>query len=70
MAYTTWTVADVALLEAAIKKGARKVQYQDKMVEYRSLNEMYAVLRDMKEKLGLTRKSGRVFAEYDKGHDS
>jgi hypothetical protein len=46
-----WTQADVDALKAAIATGARSVRYGDKTVEYRSLDEMRQVLRDMQDEV-------------------
>lgn len=64
---TSWTIEDIYKLEAAIAKGVRKVQYQDKMVEYNSIDDMLKALNLMKKELGLTKKSSRVYAEFKKG---
>lgn len=64
---TSWTIEDVYKLEAAIAKGVRKVQYQDKMVEYNSIDDMLKALNVMKKQLGLTAKSGAKYAEFKKG---
>lgn len=66
---TTWTLADLAALEGAIGKGVLEVQYTDKRIKYRSLNEMWQIRNEMKKSLGLTKKGGRVFAKFDKGLD-
>lgn len=67
MAFTTFTLEDVQRLRDAIKKGVTEVQYQDKRVKYRTLDEMLKVLRMMEQELGLKKKSSRVLAEHDKG---
>lgn len=62
-----FTQSDVDALKAAIAKGVRRVQYQDKLVVYHSLAEMLQVLRRMEEELGLKVRSARLYAESDKG---
>lgn len=42
-----WTQADIDNLKAAIASGERRVKYQDKEVEYRTLAEMKEILRGM-----------------------
>lgn len=42
----TFTTDDLSRLNAAIAEGTKKVKYQDKEVEYRSLDEMLK-LRDL-----------------------
>ena len=66
MAYTS---AQLAALEEAIAQGALVVQYADKRVEYRSLDDMQRIRRQMRLDLGLdTPGSGhRRYARHDKG---
>lgn len=67
MAFTTFTMDDVTKLREAIAKGVSRVQYQDKVIVYNSFDDMKKALRQMEEELGLKKKSGRLFAESDKG---
>jgi hypothetical protein len=64
-----WTEDDVIVLEKAIATGATSVQYADKKVDYRSLSDMYRILADMKNELGLDSNidNGRRYGSYDKG---
>lgn len=63
-----WTLAQYEALKAAIAQGATRVEYQDKAVTYRSLDEMLRLLRQMEESLGLKEKGGgRKYAVVDKG---
>lgn len=64
---TTWTLDDVATLKAAIAKGIRSVKYQDKSIEYASMDEMLKALRLMEQELGIKSKGGRLYAEAGKG---
>lgn len=48
MTTTSWTSADVAALEAAIKKGVKSVTYQSGTVTYHSLAEMLTLLDRMR----------------------
>ncbi len=67
MAYTQ---DQLNLLDAAIAQGALKVEFADKKVEYRSLEDMLTTRRLMAQELGLTTpNSGRKFAEYHSGLD-
>jgi hypothetical protein len=50
MAYTS---EQVTALEEAIATGALEVQYTDKRVKYRSIDDMIKVLNLMKRELGL-----------------
>ena len=53
MAYTQQQVDD---LEKAIAQGALRVRYNDKEIIYRSLEEMRAILNEMKNALGINKK--------------
>lgn len=65
---TTWTQESITTLEAAIAQGTLRVQYADKLIEYRSLDDMLRTLDLIKKKLGLaTKTGGRRFADYSKG---
>lgn len=66
---STWTTADLTALEAAIAKGVLEVQYTDKRIKYRSLNEMLQIRNEIKKCLGLIGKGGRLFAKHNKGLD-
>ncbi|MCK5027690.1 MAG: hypothetical protein KAS07_04690 [Candidatus Pacebacteria bacterium] len=48
-----YTQDQLDALEQAIAEGAKKVKYQDKEVEYRSLAEMQAIRDMMRKDLGL-----------------
>lgn len=65
---TNFTAADLASLEAAIASGAMRVQYADKAVTYRSLDDMQRTRRLMQEALGVSTKRKRtVVATYRSG---
>ena len=63
----TWTEDDLRNIEQAIATGALVVKYTDREVRYRSLNEMKEVRDMIRKALGIGKKSGRVFAEFNKG---
>lgn len=68
MAETTWTTADLEALEKAIASGALSVQYADRRVQYRSLDEMLKIRDLMRKALGKTDPSGgRIFTKFGKG---
>lgn len=71
MAVTTteigFTLEQLAALEAAIARGARKVKYSDKEVTYQTLSEMLQLRDLIRRELGLAAKSKRLMAEFDKG---
>ena len=65
----SWTQADLDALESAIKDGVKEVEYGDKKVVYRSLDEMLKLRNLMRDCLGLNKPVGglRVFTNFDKG---
>lgn len=68
MADYVWTLEDVARLKRAIAKGIRSVKYQDKEVQYNSIDDMIKALRLMENELGIGSGRGtRLFAEASKG---
>lgn len=66
MAYTQ---EQIDVLEAAIGQGVLEVQYADKTVKYRSLDEMLRILNMMKGIVDpvATRRGNRRYAEHNKG---
>ncbi|MGI9158137.1 MAG: phage head-tail joining protein [Saprospiraceae bacterium] len=67
-----FTLEQYTTLKAAIAQGSKIVQYADKRVEYRSLDEMLAILKMMEQELGIGSGSAnfqgtRRVAQYDKG---
>ena len=65
MAYTQQQLID---LEKAIAQGATSVQYQDKRVSYRSLDEMRRIRDEMIAQLTPTKsKPSRAQGIYSKG---
>lgn len=71
MACTQYTLEQYQTLSDAIATGALEVEYGDKSVKYRSLDEMIRILQLMKNCLfpdsttGVN--SGRKFASFSKG---
>lgn len=63
MAYTT---EQMTALQDAIAQGVLSVEYSDKKVTYRSLDEMRTILADMKKELGASN-HGRRYAAHSKG---
>lgn len=60
---TNWTTADLAKLEAAIARGALRVEYQGQSVTYQSLDAMLRIRDQMRRELGITTaESGVVYA--------
>lgn len=64
MAYTQ---TQLDALEAAIAEGALKVEYGDKKVEYRSLNEMIRIRDVIKAALEGLPAQRRTYASHSKG---
>lgn len=64
---SVWTVEDLAALETAIGQGVKKVEYNDRTVEYRTLNEMLKIRELMKRSLGLHKRGGRLLCGASKG---
>ncbi len=54
-------------LKAAKNQGALEVQYGDKRVKYRSLDEINSILDGMERQLGIRKTSGRRYFETSKG---
>lgn len=64
----TWTVTNLAELENAIAQGARRFQYKDRVIDFRTLEDLTALRRLMREELGQVSKGPRIFrAKFDKG---
>lgn len=62
------TQDEIDTLEKAINQGAISVEYGDKKVTYRNLNDMRSILRDMKKELGQNNgNSNRRYAEHSNG---
>jgi hypothetical protein len=57
-----FTQSQIDSLESAIAEGALTVRYSDKLITYRSLDEMERTLEMMRDQLGLN--SNRVTRKY------
>jgi hypothetical protein len=64
-----FTLLQLEALEKAIAEGVTRVKYENKEVEYRSLEEMMQLLSIMQAQLGLKPKSQRILAKFSKGLD-
>lgn len=65
-----WTQEHLSALDAALALGVRRVEYHDKIVEYRTLDEMLRLRRLIISLLGLSVNSGRqnrAYASVSKG---
>jgi len=67
MAGVSFTLENLNKLEECIIKCVRKVQYQDKVIEYRSIDEMLKVRDLMRRCLGLVTNPSRIFTQTSKG---
>lgn len=68
---TNFTQAQLASLEAAIAEGVLRVEYEDRVVTYRTLEEMLRARELIRNALGLNAgASGTVRIEVDKGFDT
>lgn len=64
-----WTQSDLDEINQAIKSGAASIRFSDKQVTYRGLDEMLRIRAVIRQSLGLTKKTKRVFTTFDKGHN-
>lgn len=60
------TQADLDALNTAIEQGVQQVMYGNKMVIYRSLDDMLRARDIMMRNLGLTKKTHRIYAKHNK----
>ncbi len=54
-------------LEDALFEGVLEVEYDDKRVKYRSFREMQNTIDMIKKRLGQSKKTCRIYADYSKG---
>lgn len=65
---TNFTHDDLKALDDAIKQGVKTVEYSDRRVEYRTLNEMIRLRNLMKNEVEPeNRGPQRVYASHTKG---
>lgn len=67
MAGAAFTQENLDKLEEALVKGIKRVEYLDKEVEYRSVDEMLKIRDLMRRCLGLTLEPCRIFSKTSKG---
>jgi len=67
MATTEWTADDLARINKAIASGALRVEYNDRTVVYRSMNELLKAREVIKRNLGQVKRGSRILAEPGKG---
>ncbi|MEM9378425.1 MAG: hypothetical protein AAGB93_00650 [Planctomycetota bacterium] len=63
-----WTQDDLDRINRAISNGRLSVQYEDRRVQYRSLQEMLQIRQLMRDELeGSSGRVRRTYARHDKG---
>lgn len=62
-----WTQKDLDAIKTAIASGSKKVQYQDRSVEYNSLSELLRVKALIENELGMRRQK-HVYPVHSRGH--
>jgi len=63
----SFTTEQLEALEKAIAEGILSVKYSDKMITYRSLDEMLKSRDLMRRSLGLLNDGGRILPSTSKG---
>lgn len=70
MSSPSWTVEDLKALESAIAQGVVRVEYSDKKITYRSLDEMIRIRNRIRKDLGfIDEKPKRFLSSFNKGID-
>ncbi len=70
---TSWSQADIAALEAAMKYGALEVQFENQRVRFQSLAEMLKLRREMADAIAAaagTSASRTTYGSVSKGETS
>lgn len=62
-----FTIEQLNVLDAAIAQGVLEVEYSDKRVKYRSLNEMLQTRAIMAASVGGKRESRAKYPSFNKG---
>lgn len=62
-----YTLEDLKAVRTAIATGALEVEYNDRRVKYRSINELKQTEQKIAHALGLVKRGGRVLCESSKG---
>ena len=63
-----WTSTDLSTIETAIASGTLRVQFADRMVEYRSISELLKARDAMKTSLETTASTSRTsYVEHSRG---
>ena len=64
---SSWTQTDLDALEGAIKSGITHVQFADRSVTYRSLDDMLKLRDIIQKELGLTTSNQTHYSMFRKG---
>ena len=62
-----WTLTDLIKIKSAIASGAMRVEYNDRTVVYKSLNDLLRARQLIERELGKVKRSGRILCESSKG---
>jgi hypothetical protein len=63
-----WTLTDLTTIRAAIASGAMRVEYNDRTVVYKSMNELLQAEQKIMRALGMVKKGGnRLLCKSSKG---
>jgi len=64
-----WTQADLDAVNQAIAQGVTRVRFGEKTVEYRSLRELHAIRRLIRNDLGLDQPVRRKYGVFKHGFE-
>jgi hypothetical protein len=64
---SNFTQEQLDAIEVAIASGTLEVSYSDKRIKYRSMSELLLARNLIRQALGLTDGSKRIYAEHEKG---
>ena len=62
-----WTTEDLIAIKTAIASGALKVEYNDRTVTYRSMDQLKQARQMIEKELGLVKRGGRLLCKSSKG---
>ena len=62
-----WTQIDLDAIEEAIASGTLRVEYNDRTIVYRSIDELLKAREAIKRALGLSKRGGRLLTTAKKG---
>jgi len=62
-----WTTADLIKIKTAIASGAMRVEYNDRTVVYKSMDDLMRARQLIEKELGKVKRGGRILCESSKG---